>query len=157
VFFDREVKIYVNRSDYGILKFENNLLIPDRKEMLKYAIDQKYIYQSVIMYKKAEGVYFPYYIRTRKYASNTNPLINSSLQYSDIEFLTTRFIYKDYERIKVKYVIKKDQDINNIETDYNESFWKSYNTVVLNPVSSKAKRDLEKKQSLESQYKQNKN
>ncbi len=156
LFFMREILMYIDKADFGILKFEHNLIIsPERKEMMQYAIDNKYFYKSIVTYRKTEGVYIPYYIHTKKYASNTNPLKGSTLQYSSIEFLLTNFSYGDYDRIKAKDTMKKGVDVNKSEFEYNEGFWKNYSTVLLNPLSQKARKDLEKKRALDSQFKQN--
>ncbi|MEK6782960.1 MAG: carboxypeptidase-like regulatory domain-containing protein [Bacteroidota bacterium] len=155
-FFLREVKIYINMDDFAILKFENNLLInPKSTEMLKYAIDQKYFYQSVVSYKKIHEAYVPFHIKTRKYASNTNPLANGVVQYSDLEFLLIDLFLEDFDRLRSKGSSNRGSDINNESMEYNKGFWDSYNSVILNPISTKAKMHLEKKKPLDSQFKKN--
>lgn len=157
-FFLRDINIYVSKTDFGILKFENNLLVnPSKKELTKFGIDQKYFYQSTATYRKIDGSYYPQYILTRKYASNTNPLKEDMLQYTILElFVTATHINDDYEKIKARHTVSRNKDVNNIEARYNPEFWENYNTVQLNPISKKAKRDLQSKITLEEQYKKQK-
>ncbi|HEY0652812.1 MAG TPA: carboxypeptidase-like regulatory domain-containing protein [Chryseosolibacter sp.] len=158
IFFIRDVNIYISGNDYAILRIENDLIVnPERKEILKFAIDSTYFYQSIISYKKMEGQYVPCYIRTRKYASNINPLSNNSLQHMEVEFLLTNYFEKDFEKIRSRYVSKRDEEILKDDRPYNEEFWKNYSTVVINPISNKAKKNLEKNKTLDEQFKSRKN
>ncbi len=160
LFFIREVDFYINQMDNAFLRIENSSLINSKnEEMLRSAIDRRYLYHSDISYRKIGSKYIPYTINTQKYASNTNPLRNTSngreLQYMDLTFLLTNYEEDSFDRITKRDAESTDTDINKIEWTYNDLFWDRYNMIILHPLSQRAVSNLEKNKKLNDQFKKN--
>jgi len=156
-FFTRKVKFYINKEDFAFLRIENEMLLNVADPTLREkAIDGKYFYQSEIDYRKIGVHYLPFSIHTRKYASNTNPLVTTAdgtkLQYTDLAFLLTDFEDSKFEKIKNKSKANPNSDINGIDWPYNKAFWDSYNVLMLNPLNSRVMTHLERKTSLKKQF-----
>ncbi len=157
-FFKREVRFYIKKTDYAFLKIENALILSATDDKMKRkAIDGKYFYQSEIHYRRLGEHYTPFVIHTRKYASNTNPLVSdqqggSSLQYMDLIFLLTGFQESGFDRIKTKEQGDPEGDISKIKWPYNKEFWDNYNVPKLNPLNAKILNHLERTRSLERQF-----
>ncbi len=152
-----EINFFINKSDFAIVRIDSRSFVnPARKDIKSsWLIDGKYFSTSEINYRKIGEKYFPVFIHARHAASDASSVVEENgktlKQYVDLKFLLTNVYEDDYSKIKWRDADKRDKDLYESSTPYNEQFWNNYNTVKLNPLKRDAK-ELEKKRSLQEQY-----
>jgi len=160
---DKEGKLYINQSDYAIVKATANYFVNRPGTAGKLLFDSKYTTKSIVTYRKIKGKYYLSYL---KYFSgfSGSPLYkddNSKYrsQYTQSSFYVTNIYtsYRDFDKVKRREKEKNDIDLYKKEFPYNADFWKTYNSILMNPLFKKVKLDLEKDKTLETQYKENNN
>ena len=155
---DKKGKLYIKKSDYAIVKTTANYYI--NGPHLAAGRPIYYTNKSIVNYRKIKGKYYLNYLKHTKGFEGT-PLYNENgkqkKQTTESSFYVTN-IYttkKEFDRVKLREKQQKYIDLYKTEIPYNESFWESYNSVLRNPLLLKAKKDLEKDESLEEQFKDN--
>ena len=138
--FNHVFNFHINKNDKAFIKIDYTLFANHRNENIrKKFIDQKYIFRGVIKYQKTKSeFYVPFYIKSIKYASNTNPLVDDGLQITISEFLLNNFYPKSRSsNIKRKHAVSPYQDIYKYNAKYDEDFWGDYNIVKQLPYNNK--------------------
>ena len=151
--------IYVNISDFAILKIKHYSTVKDKfKGVFKkyFAPGEKYLSKTIRIYNKFDEYYLKYveYYRsshgTADYNTKNSYKSSSQLLITDV---TTKRRY--YERVKLKESSPKDTDLSNITYKYRPNFWNNYNVLTKHKLSEKNKKELEKEKQLETQFKEN--
>ncbi|MCA6369553.1 MAG: carboxypeptidase-like regulatory domain-containing protein [Cytophagales bacterium] len=154
------LKFYINQSDFAIVRIEHiGLPNTSMKEIQSsWLIEGKYFDRTEVTYRKITTKYFPVLIRSTRSAYGASATVKSGdkiqKQYVEILFLLNRVYQDNYSKIKWKDAEERDEDLYKREMPYNEKFWNSYNMVILSPLKRGAA-DLERKQKLNEQFKQN--
>jgi hypothetical protein len=156
-----EINFLINKEDYGILRIElKREASPNRKDIPRQSlIEGKYFFKGDITYRKINQRYYPVLIHTvgSDYdASNTVEIDGKVLKQSSEQiFLLTNIHEEKFSKIKNKESEERDTDIYKIDRPYNAYFWKTYNTVLINPLK-RTPSELEKNRSLEEQFRDSK-
>ncbi|WP_282016373.1 carboxypeptidase-like regulatory domain-containing protein [Marinifilum flexuosum] len=136
--------IYINSKDYAILKYEEEM---KGKTSL--------IYKNSYHYKKIDNKYYPAFFYS---ASVTDYLKNSKglgITESSLTFVNYSPDRKKFKRLRSKHVLPNELDLYEQEMEYDEIFWANYNILLDEPLEDKIITDLERKTSLQSQFKEN--
>lgn len=150
-------KIYINATDYGILKLEFNhqFFAVEGSNEARFNKDQEKMFlnnihkQSVVSYRKIGRKYYLNYIKwkapVRDAWQTETEDGKTAVQFYDAAFYVTdvKTRRRDFKRIKYKEIMEVDQDLFEIEKPYNEDFWNDFNAVIIDPKLEKAKKDIE--------------
>lgn len=149
--------LYINTNDYVVLKIEKF-----RKPLGKFCRslitkDKPYIDKTVRVYKKYNNKYYLNFLYVYGIFYEGEEITKTKKPKKEAYITINRVITKkrDYDRIRLKNMEKKDIRLYEQEFKYNPQFWKNYNILLANPISLKSKKELEKKKKLDSQYKNN--
>lgn len=158
-FFRHEkIRLFINKSDFAIVRIEHlGIPNPMRNEIKKqWLIEGEYFNKMEATYRKINGKYIPVFIHSIHSAYDVRLISELSektqLQYNDVLFLLTNIYEDEYSKIRWRQAEVQDKDLYKNDAPYHEAFWKTYNTVKLNPLKRNTK-DLEKEMPLNEQYK----
>ncbi|NOU61603.1 carboxypeptidase-like regulatory domain-containing protein [Marinifilum caeruleilacunae] len=135
---------YINSKDYAILKYEEELRTNTR-------LIAKRSYQ----YTKIDNKYYPaffYSVSITDYLKSSKGL---GITESSLTFVNYSPDRKKFKRLRSKHVVPNEIDLYDQEMEYDENFWTNYNILLDEPLEEKVITDLEKKSSLQSQFKDN--
>lgn len=153
--------ITINMRNFAIVKMEytNGLISSVSDEIRHSFFYDGHVYKKfVVSFREIEGKYFLDYINCFTPVSKAWVTDNSqggeSLQYFQCSLFVTNVITKnkEMEKIRIKDSESREVDLYGKDWTYNQSFWKDYNFVVINPDLKKAVKDLEKQKQLEKQF-----
>lgn len=166
-----EGSIFINALDLGIFKIEimNTAGIPSKPEIEAFQIlkddlfyEKAYGGKVTVNYKKINGIYYLSYIERvelgnvrksnlrrgeKTWSYNTSMLMVNSVQRNK----------KEMDKVKRRQRLDRDQDMGDVEMEYNKDFWQNYNVLLATPLEEEAIMDLEFKESLEDQFNGNSN
>jgi hypothetical protein len=150
-------KIYINSTDYGIVKLEfNHQFFPDEDSDEARFKNGEDIFlnnihkQSVVSYRKIGKKYYLSYIKwkapVRDAWQTETEDGESAVQFYDAAFYVTdvKTRRRDFKRIKYKETMAVDEDLFDVDKPYNEEFWNNFNSVIIDPKLKKAKEDIER-------------
>ncbi|WP_083464631.1 carboxypeptidase-like regulatory domain-containing protein [Marinifilum fragile] len=135
---------YINSKDYAILKYEEEM---KSKTSL--------IFKSSYQYKKIDNKYYPafyYNVSITDYLKNSKGL---GITESSLTFVNYSPDRKKFKRLRSKHVLPNEIDLYEQKMEYDENFWANYNILLDEPLEDKVISDLERKTSLQSQFKEN--
>lgn len=130
----------IKKEDYAIISidFKAQVNPPASIEQQSRFIGGKYFSTSHIEYRKMHDKYFPVFIDAKHFPSGASTYIDnatkSTLQYVHTQFLLTNLYTDDFSKIKWKDAEKRDKDLYESKTEYNENFWNTYNIVKLDKL-----------------------
>ncbi len=135
---------YVNKNNYAVLQYDNEFRTKTSL-VYKYSyhfrrIDEKY-YPSFFSYTAISGI-----------RSNSEGLGMTDISLTFVDYHLDK---KTFKRLRRKHVLPKDIDLYDQEVVYDETFWANYNILLEEPLDYKVESDLEKEESLSTQFKKN--
>jgi len=136
--------IYINSKDYAILKYEEEMKSKTR-----------IIFKNSYHYKKIDNKYYPtffYNVGITDYLKNSKGM---GITESSLTFVNYSPDRKKFKRLRSKHVLPNELDLYEQEMEYDEIFWANYNILLDEPLEDKTISDLERKTSLQSQFKEN--
>jgi hypothetical protein len=155
--------IYVNASDFGILKVEQWW-----KFLGKDSIFNKpggALSKKEVVYQKNNGKYYMKYERSyacpngafRAVEKNSNGVGEKVQQWAEQVLLITNINANRKEFDKIRYRDKLSEHENTYKTiyDYHPEFWKKFNVLKQNPVEEHLINQLEWESTLDEQFKEN--
>ena len=102
--------------------------------------------RSIYQYNDNSGKLYPSFIQHIKYKGDHH------FETHSIFFYETVTKKEGFQRIKRKYVQRKEEYLHEQDFEYKPSFWNNYNMIALNPLNSKISANLEENASLEDQF-----
>jgi hypothetical protein len=153
---DYKLRVYVEKKTYGIvyLEYEN---YPGDAVGKKRDLESKYVRdQRIINFKSINGKLYLNFIQMTSqvnwYEKNTGKLkFETELQR---QLLINNVETNPEKRIPVSRKMKS-YGLQFQDESYNKEFWENYNVIKETPLNKKIVEDLERKNSLESQFKDN--
>jgi hypothetical protein len=158
--------IYIRKKDFAILemKFELNLE-PGHPFALP---GQTFMHQTLIKYKDYNGKMYLSLLHRKSFRFELNEEKFDKAKkkgkveghfYNESFFITNEIIT---EKSKAKAFKKKERQKGNIDLyskdwKYNADFWNTYNVIVQRPLEPSVKRDIERENTLDEQFKRNSN
>ena len=150
----RKYKYYVNANDFAILKAED-IDISYNPQMIGIKNDSVACH-DFIQYRKFDEKYYPNYVYYFGMIPDMVSKVDEENFYwheADLmvnEIATRR---KDYDRIKNRNIMSKNNTLWDLEYEYNPEFWENYNLLFDHPLNPGYKKDLEVEEPLEEQFK----
>ncbi|SKC47696.1 carboxypeptidase-like regulatory domain-containing protein [Ohtaekwangia koreensis] len=158
--------IYIRKKDFAILemKFELNLE-PGHPFALP---GQTFMHQTLIKYKDYQGKMYLSLLHRKSFRFELNEdKFDKAKKKGKVEghfFNESLFVTNEIitEKSKAKAFQRKERQKGNIdlyskEWKYNEAFWKNYNIVVQRPLEPSIKKDIERGNTLDEQFRKNSN
>ncbi len=158
--------LFIDNQDYGIHRLElvtdnGKLFTSEQKAKMnpKFEKDRPSDH-SIYLYQKINGQYHLNLIRKTTFdgfLNSKNKDYDRIYSYAIRTLMINNFYVnkKEFDRIKLKQMEKKDINAYDIQIPYNEIFWKNYNILTLEPLNSEIQNDLEWQTKLEAQFKAN--
>ena len=149
--------LYINIDDYAIIKIEK--YTKSTNDFLKMILgkNKTYLDKTVRIYKKYKGKYYLNFLYVYGIFYEGEEVTKTKKPQKEAYITINRIITKkrDYERIRLKNMEKRDVRLYEQEFKYDPQFWKNYNILIANPIATKTKKELEKEKQLETQFKEN--
>jgi hypothetical protein len=150
-------KFYIRKKDFGIVKIEWEALVNPNLGGKQWAIDGKFWATSQIVYRKINNKYFPVFIQARHQAPGAGLVVKEGSilnQHVETMFLLTN-VYDDIsQKVRWRDAEKRDKNLYESNTQFNEEFWSNYNMVKLTPLI-RGTQEIEKNRPLSEQFKTN--
>ena len=106
-------------------------------------------------FKEVDGKYYPEMMRSKNLR-----IINRDLGPHQMDISTFWFdmpITENFKKIKARDAMERDQEVESNKYNWDEEYWKNYDFIRNYPLDSAIIRSLERKTSLEQQFKKNGN
>lgn len=165
---------YINSQDWAVLRVEGYLKYLVNTP-LSYPADSKRWREMVELESKHETIYQKidgkYYLKYRHFhdMGDGTPLTVENpeapydqqnikeVQWADVFLLVTNVNTerRDFDKIKYREVLARDENSYHKKYPYNPVFWKNYNILNERPLRSKYMSDLEAEKKLEQQFEEN--
>jgi len=111
-------------------------------------------WKNNLYFREIEGKYYPLYM-SEAYEVSLNHPESGEVVYGTA-YSSSELLISDVRTEDVEYPTEKDlierKTLSKVSYTYNPDFWKNYNMIKLNPLDEKLVRDLERKLSLEQQF-----
>ena len=156
------IRLYIETKNYAILKSEYYLILNAPKELPDEEAPKIHFKQDSIAtfaVKQYENIGGQYYLKYAGYFGRMHDQpeeskMGKTLYANETQILINKIITdkKDFERIKLRYSLKKDIPLWDIKYVYDPSFWKSYNILIDKPLNPMVQKDLEKEVPLYDQF-----
>ncbi|WP_430814713.1 carboxypeptidase-like regulatory domain-containing protein [Carboxylicivirga sp. RSCT41] len=160
--------IYINASDYGILKMNRIWSFHASDKNRSLAIKDDKFADTEYSFQKIDGKYYLKYISglngpQGKFTIYENPdaankdKVIKSRQWAESMLVITNIVTERQERERIRQRELLDKHENSFETNYpyNPEFWLNYSMIKQKPLPGKAIEDLEWEKSLELQFEEN--
>lgn len=158
-------RIAINMSDYGILEHSWSIV----KHPYKDFIHQNLFYKGEIqmyartLYSKIDDKYYPTLLELLEPAPLGTGLFEDERtgekhrQYVKSTLMINKVLTRkrDFDKIKKRDAVEDEEDLYDINQEYDATFWSTYNVLLLNPLSEPVLRDLERNHSLKVQFGEN--
>lgn len=108
-------------------------------------------YQNLVKYKEQDGFYYPEMIRIKQLSLNIRDVGTHQMDISTFWFDLPKT--EDLKKIRAKDAMGRDEEVESNDYELDSSFWKAYDLINKHPLDSAIIRSLEKKTSLEQQFK----
>ena len=164
-------KIVIRTHDFAILKIEYSYILnPKKKGTSDYnfrfeSLGTGIVFTSTVIYKEYKGkMYLSYLSRKEKdplaFSIAKRKMSNYQNEYYFLtrELLITDILLdsKEIEKQIEKAPKERSKSLYTDNHTYNEEFWNNYNVLKETPIDKKLREDLEKKVSLDEQFKEGK-
>lgn len=153
-------KLFVNLKDLAILRIEYSWT-PNPNAPLPNKLFASSFYngicrtRKVVEYQKVGSKYYPLFISVFEPIDGAIILKGNEAYKESIILLNNIDNKPDNSRIRNKEKEDRGEDVYEKEFPFNPEFWKTYNTVVINPLKDKDRFSLERKQNLNEQFNKN--
>jgi len=161
--------IYINASDYGILKMNRvEEYHGDKKKHKAFQIGNKSMWDVEYSFQKINDKYYLKYIKDIDFAfaksfiyenpdADDNNKKIKSRQWAEQVLVITNVVTERQQRERIRQRELLDRHENSLETiyPYNPEFWMNYSMIKQKPLPNKAIDDLEWEKSLEIQFEEN--
>ncbi|MCT4589700.1 MAG: carboxypeptidase-like regulatory domain-containing protein [Carboxylicivirga sp.] len=160
--------IYINASDYGILKINRMWSFPKSHKNKDLAIRDDKMADTEYSFQKINGKYYLKYVSSLdcpqgKFTIYENPKADNkdkvikSRQWAESILVITNVVTERQQRERIRQRELLDKHENSFETNYpyNPEFWDNYSMIKQKPLPGKAIEDLEWEKSLELQFEEN--
>jgi len=154
-FFEYDFKLYINTSDYAILKEDIQITTTEKAQKLVERKSSKR-FRKRMLYRKIGDTYYPYLIEYIDVLKDQAYKFSSSEQYYRHSFIMFNEIItkrRNFDRVRLRDEEKENETLYNKEFTYNEEFWKNFNVLYTQEEVNKAKHILSKDQDIEQQFK----
>ena len=147
-------RLFITSEDNAIIRMEDwfgPILKPKFKTDHEFTIDNQYISKVICEFRKhSDNKYYLSWIE--------KTIIKSANSYNQYFLFINKNPVDNPKSLKVKgkFLFPKDIDLYNAEVPYNEDFWDSFNSVLINPVNEKTLREIQRVQVLKDQFRANK-
>jgi len=135
---------YVNKNNYAVLQFD-----------FKCETENLTLYKGTYHFKKIDKKYYPAYFSYESISGIRSNSEGLGMSKTSLTFVNYNLNKKTFKRLRNKHVLPKDVDLYDNKMKYNESFWDNYNILLEEPLDNKVVSDLEKKNNLQKQFKNN--
>lgn len=160
--------IYINSSDYGIVKMQRVWRFYDQHPRKSWGVKDGYLTNTEYSYQKINGKYYLKYVKGLTHPDSKmfvyeNPEADEKdkvvkhRQWAEELLVVTNVITDRRQRERIRLKDQLDWHENSQETNYpyNPEFWSTYGMLKQEPLPGKAIEDLEWEESLEVQFKEN--
>jgi len=131
-------KIYVNLTNYAIVKYEvNYVFFPGYEDVVSPRISKdsndSSSYKSQIIYRKIAGKYYPHYMKISSLGTNSswlgerwlaNEISGKEVVYQENELFVTQIL--PYVKIKKKESLSGMVDLYDLDMSNNVGFWRNF-------------------------------
>ncbi len=152
-------EIYVSLSDLAIKRMSYSWVAHPkftfgRQDLIFY--DGLYRFKKVVEYQKIGSKYYPFFISSFEPIPGVTAA-KGKLQFKESTILINQVFLdkKEYSKIKRREREREGRDIYEQDFPYDANFWEEYNMVILNPIGDNQRFSLEKKDTLEKQFRKN--
>ncbi len=159
---------YINVKDFAILKIERKSWPHTKSLKNKLENNQRSKTPDEICYQKINGKYYLKYIsgiaapngsigEFENDNGNLDDLEIKTLQWAEEILLVTQIQLdrKEFDKIKYREKLAKDENSYKKKYPYNSEFWKNYNVLKQNPVEEKFLNEMKWEKSLDIQFEEN--
>ncbi|MCU4156048.1 carboxypeptidase-like regulatory domain-containing protein [Carboxylicivirga sp. A043] len=161
--------IYINASDYGILKMNRvEEYYGDDKQKQVFRIGNKTLWDNEYSFQQINGKYYLKYIKDLDWSRAKSFIYENpdaddkdkkvkSRQWAEQLLVITNVVTERQQRERIRQKELLDRHENSYETNYpyNPEFWENYSMIKQKPLPGKAIEDLEWEKSLEIQFEEN--
>lgn len=155
--FKYDYKLYINTSDYAILKEDIQATITEKfRKILSTKSSKRF--RKRMLYRKIGDAYYPYLIEYIDVIKDQAYKFSSSEGYYRHSFIMFNEIIpkrRNFDRVRWRDAEKENDILYKKEFTYNEEFWKDFNVLYTQEEVNKAKHILSKDQDIEQQFKEN--
>lgn len=159
--------IYISSEDWGILRIEKYWKLFGEKAK-KWKEPGDYLAKSEIDYQKVNGKYYVKYYKARTapngafsvYENPDAPDKEKKIkerQWAEETLLVTQVTTnrKQFDKIKYREKLAKDENSYEVNYPYNAEFWKNYSVLKENPVEAHFIEEMEWEKSMDVQFEEN--
>jgi hypothetical protein len=153
-YFFSQGRLFITDVEYAIIRAEHwfgPILKPNSELVSSLLTDKQYSEKVVYEFRKhIDNKYYLSWIEKTEFitAGQYNQLL---LYINEMPSGTLR-----RSKIKTRFLFAKDIDLYNMPLAYDEKFWDSYNSMLMNPIDAKTLFDIERIKPLKDQFRANK-
>ncbi len=143
-------RVYVNASDFGILKIQERQENSANKEYENHA----YQLDWEVSYQKFQGKYYLSYAKEAGWnidekLGNDKQVVSRKDHRFQVEIMVNAILLSGFEKYKSKEPTAEEL----AQIKYDEEFWSNYTTLKSSPLDLQIVEDLEKEKKLQEQFK----
>ncbi len=131
---------YINKKDYALLRYDEEL---------------KGIQKKTYHFKKIGEKYYPSFFKSENIQGILKNSKGLSMTICTLSFVNYSPDRKNFKRLRSRHTTPKNIDLYEQDMEYDETFWANYNILLKEPLNEKIISDLEKEESLSTQFKKN--
>ncbi|MFY9153129.1 MAG: carboxypeptidase-like regulatory domain-containing protein [Prolixibacteraceae bacterium] len=145
----KTIRLYVKSKDWAVLESyrftilktpETDSLLIGKIHCQMQEFNNNYYLKLINLYGPISDEYFKFG-KDVDYRHQSTLLVNNMI-----------FKRKEIERIRLRNAMKKDLPLWNVEQNYNQEFWRTYNILLDKPLDTDVKKELERDVPLEKQF-----